>query len=222
MNRLFNIDNPVMQFLSKMFDLIVLNLIFILSCIPIITIGASISALYYVCLKMLRGEDPYIWQNFWKSFRQNFKQSTVVWLLFLAAVAILGMDFYIINSQDTTIFAIIRVALWIVCGILACIFIYVFPIISHFVCTTKQAIKNAVLMTVGHLPYSILLFLLHGIIIFLCLYSVNTFALVIMLSGVCGFSVIAFTACIIFDRIFKKYEPETPPAPENPDGFMIE
>lgn len=69
MNRLFNIDNPVMQFLSKMFDLIVLNLIFILSCIPIITIGASISALYYVCLKMLRGEDPYIWQNFWKSFR---------------------------------------------------------------------------------------------------------------------------------------------------------
>ena len=48
MNRLFNIDNPVMQFLSKMFDLIVLNLIFILSCIPIITIGASISALYYV------------------------------------------------------------------------------------------------------------------------------------------------------------------------------
>lgn len=93
MNRLFNIDNPVMQFLSKMFDLIVLNLIFILSCIPIITIGASISALYYVCLKMLRGEDPYIWQNFWKSFRQNFKQSTVVWLLFLAAVVILGMDF---------------------------------------------------------------------------------------------------------------------------------
>ena len=60
MNRLFNIDNPVMQFLSKMFDLVVLNLIFILSCIPIITIGASISALYYVCLKMLRGEDPYI------------------------------------------------------------------------------------------------------------------------------------------------------------------
>ena len=154
MNRLFNIDNPVMQFLSKMFDLIVLNLIFILSCIPIITIGASISALYYVCLKMLRGEDPYIWQNFWKSFRQNFKQSTVVWLLFLAAVVILGMDFYIINSQDTTIFAIIRVALWIVCGILACIFIYVFPIISHFVCTTKQAIKNAVLMTVGHFPAS--------------------------------------------------------------------
>ena len=99
MNRLFNIDNPVMQFLSKMFDLVVLNLIFILSCIPVITIGASISALYYVCLKMLRGEDPYIWQNYWKAFRQNFKQSTIVWLLFLAAVVILGMDFYIINSH---------------------------------------------------------------------------------------------------------------------------
>ncbi|MDY5846470.1 MAG: YesL family protein [Bariatricus sp.] len=214
MNRLFNIDNPVMQFLSKMFDLVVLNLIFILSCIPFVTIGASISALYYVCLKMLRGEDPYIWKNFWKAFRQNFKQSTIIWLLFLVSVTILGMDFYIINSQDTVLFAVIRVALWILCILLACIFIYVFPIVSHFVCSTKQAIKNAMLMTVGHLPYSILLLLLHGVIAYLCICSTRTFAMVIVLSGICGFSVIAFTACIIFDRIFKKYEPETEPQPE--------
>ena len=68
MNRLFNIDNPIMQFISKIFDLVLLNLLFILFSIPVITAGASLSALYYVSLKILRGEDPYIWQNFFQSF----------------------------------------------------------------------------------------------------------------------------------------------------------
>ena len=117
MNRLFNPDNPVMQFISKIFDLVILNLIFIFSCVPIITVGASISALTYVNLKMVRNEDPYIWQNFWKSFRQNFKQSTLVWLLTLLVCTFLGMDFYIINSQDTVLFAVIRVFLWIICPV---------------------------------------------------------------------------------------------------------
>ena len=80
MSRFFNPDNPVMEFIAKIFDLVILNLIFIFSCVPIITIGASTSALSYVTLKMVRGEDPYIWRNFWKSFRQNFKQGTLVFL----------------------------------------------------------------------------------------------------------------------------------------------
>lgn len=208
MNRLFSLDNPVMQFISKIFDLVVLNLIFILSCVPIITIGASLSALNYVSLKMVRNEDPYIWQNFWKSFRQNFKQSTIVWLLTLAVCTFLGMDFYIINSQDTMLFAVVRVLLWIICLILLSMVLYVFPIISHFVCTTKQAIKNSVFMSLGHLPYTVILLLICGGILYLCCASVKSFAMVVVISGICGFSVLSFTACILFDRIFKKYEPE--------------
>ncbi len=78
---------------QKIFDLILLNLIFIFSCVPIITIGASTSALSYVTLKMVRGEDPYIWQNFWKSFRQNFKQGTLIWIFSILVFIFLGMDF---------------------------------------------------------------------------------------------------------------------------------
>lgn len=208
MGRLFNIDNPFMQFISKIFDLVILNLIYILSCIPVITIGASTSALYYVCLRMVRGDDPYIWQNFWKSFRQNFKQGTLLWLLCIFAFGFLGMDFYIINAKDTTLFAIIRVGLWIVCLMLACIFFYLFPVVSHFICTTKQALQNAAKMAFGHLPYTLLLLLLHGGILSLMSYTPKTLALVVVISGICGFSVLAFTCCILFDRIFKKYESE--------------
>ncbi len=209
MSRFFSPDNPVMEFIAKIFDLVVLNLIFIFSCVPIITIGASTSALSYVTLKMVRGEDPYIWRNFWKSFRQNFKQGTLVWILSILIFIFLGMDFYIINSQNTSLFAVVRILLWIVCAVALSVFLYVFPVISHFVCTTKQALKNALLMTFGHLPYTLVMLAIAGLILFLCSSSSKTFAMIVVLSGICGFSVISFIYSIMFDRIFQKYEPET-------------
>ena len=209
MSRFFNPDNPVMEFIAKIFDLVILNLIFIFSCVPIITIGASTSALSYVTLKMVRGEDPYIWRNFWKSFRQNFKQGTLVWIFSILIFIFLGMDFYIINSQNTSLFAVVRILLWIVCAVALSVFLYVFPVISHFVCTTKQALKNALLMTFGHLPYTLMMLVLAGLLLFLCSSSSKLFAMIVVLSGICGFSVVSFVYSIMFDRIFQKYESET-------------
>ena len=208
MSRFFTPDNPVMEFIAKIFDLVILNLIFIFSCVPIITIGASTSALSYVTLKMVRGEDPYIWRNFWKSFRQNFKQGTLVWIFSILIFIFLGMDFYIINSQNT-LFAVVRILLWIVCAVALSVFLYVFPVISHFVCTTKQALKNALLMTFGHLPYTLMMLALAGLLLFLCSSSSKLFAMIVVLSGICGFSVVSFVYSIMFDRIFQKYESET-------------
>ena len=209
MSRFFTSDNPVMEFIAKIFDLVILNLIFIFSCVPIITIGASTSALSYVTLKMVRGEDPYIWRNFWKSFRQNFKQGTLVWIFSILIFIFLGMDFYIINSQNTSLFAVVRILLWIVCAVALSVFLYVFPVISHFVCTTKQALKNALLMTFGHLPYTLMMLALAGLLLFLCSSSSKLFAMIVVLSGICGFSVVSFVYSIMFDRIFQKYESET-------------
>ena len=209
MSRFFNPDNPVMEFIAKIFDLVILNLIFIFSCVPIITIGASTSALSYVTLKMVRGEDPYIWRNFWKSFRQNFKQGTLVWIFSILIFIFLGMDFYIINSQNTSLFAVVRILLWIVCAVALSVFLYVFPVISHFVCTTKQALKHALLMTFGHLPYTLMMLALAGLLLFLCSSSSKLFAMIVVLSGICGFSVVSFVYSIMFDRIFQKYESET-------------
>ena len=209
MSRFFTPDNPVMEFIAKIFDLVILNLIFIFSCVPIITIGASTSALSYVTLKMVRGEDPYIWRNFWKSFRQNFKQGTLVWIFSILIFIFLGMDFYIINSQNTSLFAVVRILLWIVCAVALSVFLYVFPVISHFVCTTKQALKNALLMTFGHLPYTLMMLALAGLLLFLCSSSSKLVAMIVVISGICGFSVVSFVYSIMFDRIFQKYESET-------------
>lgn len=217
MNRLFNLDNPFMQFLFRVSDLIILNLIFMLSCIPIVTIGASISALHSVCLKIVRGQESYMWQGFWKAFRQNFKQGTVLWIISIVIFFVIHMDFTILNAGDHPLFGYVKVALGSVTAVLFSMFIYVFPIISHFKCTIRQAIKNSLFMTIGHLPFSILLVVMYGLIFFLATLNVKMLALVIAVATICGFSVVTLTACIIFDRIFKKYEPEQEPLPGYPE-----
>ena len=191
-----------MQFLNNMADLIILNIIFLISCIPLITIGASISALHYV------------WAGFLKGFTSSFKQGTIIWLAFAAIASFIGIDHRILNSESSALFSVMKVALGVVTALLSCIFIYIFPIISHFKCTTRQAVKNALFMTIGHLPYTILLAAMYSLIIFLCTLTEKLLAMILMISVICGFSVVAFTACIIFDRIFRKYEPEREAIPE--------
>lgn len=215
MNQFFNPDNIVMQFLKKMSDLVILNLLFLISCIPVITIGASLSAMYYVNLKIIRGEDPYIWRNYWKAFRENFKQSTVVWLVFLVIFIFLKLDFDIINAQESGWFPGLKNVLLVISAFLISVFIYVFPIISHFVCTTKQAVKNAALMSLGHLPFTLLLLILHIGVYFIAGMSVNALGMAITVGLICGFSTISLTACIFFNIIFKRYDPEPEPVPES-------
>nr|WP_317283406.1 DUF624 domain-containing protein [uncultured Sellimonas sp.] len=217
MRGLFNLDNPFLQFLSRVCDLIILNLLFILTCIPIITIGASLSALYTIALKMVRNEESYIAKGYFKAFASNFKQSTVLWLISIVLFLFFRYDYIIASSQNTGMFRIIQVMLLMVILVFAAAFLYVFPVASHFVCTLKQVIKNSFLMSIGHLPYTLILFAIYGLIWFVMTYSVKTLGLVIGISMICGFSVTAYVTCIIFSKIFKKYEPEKEPEPLYPE-----
>lgn len=99
MGKLFNIDSPVMRFLGKVADLMILNLVTLVCCIPIVTIGASLTAMHYVLLKMVRDRECYIVRSFFKSFKANFKQATVIWLIILLVLVIFAADLRIINAS---------------------------------------------------------------------------------------------------------------------------
>ena len=85
MGRFFNMDNKFFVFMGKIADLCMLNLLCIICCIPIVTAGASLTALYYVTMKMVRNEEAYIFRSFFRSFKQNFKQATVINIIMLAS-----------------------------------------------------------------------------------------------------------------------------------------
>ena len=95
---IFNMDGPVFRFLNKMADLCILNLIFLLCCLPIITIGASVTALYSVTLKMSRDQEGYIARSFFKAFKANFKQATSIWIPSLLLLFIMLADIRIDSS----------------------------------------------------------------------------------------------------------------------------
>ena len=93
MGRLFDMDNKFFRFMGRLADLCILNVLCILCCIPVVTAGASITAMFYVTMKMVRNEEAYIARSFFKSFKENFRQATVINIIMLVIAGVLYVDF---------------------------------------------------------------------------------------------------------------------------------
>ena len=115
----FNEDNFLHQFFLFLGKLIGLNLLWMISSIPIITIGASTTALYYCTLKLHKDKDISTWKSFWKSFRGNFLQSTILWVLLLAAALILWLERTAISTMPE---GIRQIFTYIITAVGICIF----------------------------------------------------------------------------------------------------
>ena len=135
------------SFLGKIADLIIINLLVLVCSIPIITIGASWTAMYYVTVKMVKNEESYVTRDFFKSFKQNFRQATVIWLINLIVLFVLGADALIIrNGLMKNLPQAFIVAMGIFAFFIVAIMVFVYPLLSHFDNTIRNTIKNAFLL----------------------------------------------------------------------------
>lgn len=202
--RLLNLDSPLMQALTKLADLFILNILFILCCIPVITIGASLSALYTVTLKAAKNEESYITSSFFRAFKENFRISTLSWLIVLVIGIVLLLDFRASGFLPASLSIFTRAAAISLCIVYILIVTYLFPYIARFENTLKNSFKNAFLLSVAHLPYTFLLVLI------LVLAVVFTLFVNFQISGflwfTIGFSGIAYLNSFIFRKIFAKFE----------------
>lgn len=205
MGKLFNIDSPLMAALSKAADLMLLNFIAFIACIPIITIGASLTALNYVLLKMVRKEDGYLFRSFFKSFKENFKQATICWLIVLIFICVFVYDLFIINNGGIKNADLFRIALLAV-GILAMMMIvYIFPLLARFENTVRGTLKNALFMSILSLPKTILMMAACALPVILFLVSINLLPIIFLF----GLSGPAYICAMLYSGTFKKFEPET-------------
>lgn len=197
-----NINSPLFEFLTTLADFILLNVLFIITCIPIITIGASLSALYCVTMQEARKEHGYIAKKYLKSFKQNFRQSTVIWcgISILGSIFLFNLIFwYNLKSIIGTIVLLIMIvgtALLLLC------FLYIYPLIARFQNSTKQTVINSVLIALQNPKFTVLLLLLHGLYVFLCIAIPWSSIFMILL----GFSFFAYCNSFLFIRAFKQYE----------------
>lgn len=207
MGNLFNLDSPVMRFLSRMADLIILNLMFLVCCIPIVTIGTSFTALYSVTLKMVKNEESYIFKGFIKAFKENFKQSTIMWLIMLAIGILLYVDFRAAAYLSKELEKIFRMILVMFTSFYTIILLYLFPYLARFENTIKNSFKNAFLISILNLPWTFIIVILSigsGFVTFL---TGKTIVYGILIWFLIGFSFIAYLNSMLFRKIFVKYEP---------------
>lgn len=202
MSDIFNYDNKLMQGLDKFFNVCYLSIVWLLACIPIITIGAANTALYYTANKVLKHNRGYVWKDFWGAFRANFKQSTIVWLVTLGLTLLMCFDTYVMWKFAAAGYGIGKIYIFftIVLAFVIMWAVYVFPYIGRFANTTKAIMKNALLLAFAHLPKTLLVFAMFvGCTVLLYLFGF----LIVLLPGL-----YMWIKSYIMEDIFRKYMSE--------------
>ena len=162
MNKWFRLDSPIMQGLSRLSDLVILSFVWFVCCMPIVTIGASNTAMYYVAMKIVRDEeDVKVIPTFFQGFKSNFKQATAMNLISLVLGAILAADACILffaQGSMATISCAIFFAMFIW---LLCIMFYAYPLQAQFYNTVKQTLINAAILSMRKFLSTIIIFIVN-------------------------------------------------------------
>lgn len=163
MSGFFNPDNAVMQFITKIAATVYLNILWLICCIPIFTVGASTTALFYVTLKMAKNEEGNITRAFFHSFKQNLKQGTKIWLILLGIGIVLGIDGYVFyHMRYENVLWTIGTAIFIVALVAYIIVLmYIFPLLARFDNTIKEMFKNSIMIGIRFLICTVLMALIY-------------------------------------------------------------
>lgn len=181
MKDLFSIDSPFFIMTDKLVRLLWLSILWALCSVPLITIGASTTALYSVTLKYVRDQEGYLTSSFIEAFRENFRQSTLMWGISLAVCIFLFADFTVYYRSGFE--SMISVLLFTVfMGVFVTFIftnIYIYPLLAYFENTLKHTLTNALVMAVCHLPSSI---------------AMLSFSFAVIMAGVLFFPPLLFVA----------------------------
>lgn len=202
MRKFFSDSNPVIRGLTKLADLMWLNALFIITSLPVFTIGAAAAALYYESMWVVQGEESYITRDFFKAFKNNFKQATAVWMVSAFLLTLFGYTFYVLGKSDLSYAHITMGILGIPMILISFMLLYVFPIMSKFENTLMNTVINALLISLAQFPKTILMLAFSAVPILLVLSSWNWFPLLIL--G--GFAIVAYVNGSFMNKIFEKIQ----------------
>lgn len=204
----FRGDSAYSQIMTKVFDVFWLSVISILCCIPVITIGASLSSLYYVMLKLVRDEETAVTRNYFKAFKQNFVQSLPVTLLLLVIIGILTADFHILGQNGSQNASIIYGCCVVILLAAAAVFSYVFPLMARYQNTLRKTFENAARLAASHLWQTVVMVVVNLFPLGWFLISAETFAAVFWIWVFIGMGIQAFVNSLIIRKIFDRLEAE--------------
>lgn len=222
--KVFNHENKFWRAMGKLADLVALNLLFLVCCLPVVTIGASASAFYSMLMKIAEETEPYILRGFFRAFKENFKKATIIWIIMFIIGAFLIFDIYLVTSAKDVFPTFFRYIIYAITFVYALMLSFVFALQAKFENTVGGTIKNSLLMGIGHfLPWGILIVIITYLPLLLFFIRLDFIFYTLPLLVLCGFGLIGYGNSKCFLKIFKRYMPEPEPEIESDpyEGFGI-
>lgn len=202
MSNFLNPENGFFSFMGKAFDMFVLNLLWLILCIPIVTIVPATTALYYAVVKVIRRERSYAVKEFFRSFKRNFRQGSIFSMIGVVAFLIMYIDFryawLLLQEQQSSgsmMLGIFLVIAFLICGI----FLYLCPILSRFDMPFGRLFKSSFFMSTKHMPTTVVLLVLCMAVLLGC-YIMPIGMFILPAAG-------TLVASFLIERVFKKYMP---------------
>lgn len=206
---IFHIDSPLNRFLSRVADLLILNLLGLVCSLPVITAGAAMAATHKVSFDILRQEESGILRTFFRAFRDNFRQATIGWLIYLVTLALLVLDLLLVLSNMSGMVALVLTILALcVIGLLLGSMCYFFPMLTRYQNTVPRQIYNSCLLVIGELPRTLGLLAVELSPLLLFLISPSLLSGTLLLWVLLGFSGIIMLQQWLLKSLFEKLEKE--------------
>lgn len=200
---LFRVDNPVIQLLGKLMQLVLLNLLMLLCSLPVVTIGAAITAGHYTALKIRRNEG-YVLQNFWNSFKENLLQATVLWIVILVNAGIAFGAYRVAGLVGGTVGSLIMVVIIAMFIVTLFCYMWLYPLLSKFRNTIWMTMKNAYILSFRYLFRTLYMVMVTLIpIILLEALTLNWYIALFLLFGL---SLPTYWSVLMYDKVFESIE----------------
>ncbi|MDR0958927.1 MAG: DUF624 domain-containing protein [Propionibacteriaceae bacterium] len=211
MNELFNANSPLMRLLTRVADVMLLNLIFIGTSLPVVTLGASLTALNDTAMKIVADDHPSPLEDYLASFKQNFRQGSVLGLIVLGLAAVVAAWFVVLANLEISamVLFILNAVLYFVTFRFVIAVFYIFPYQATFEDNLRTVLKNARLISLKHLFSSLVVLAVTALPVVITIFypKLVGYGLVWFLFG---FAAIACVNAVVFRQVFSRYIPSEP------------
>ena len=207
--KLFNPDSRIMIFLSRVADLVILNILWLVCCIPVVTIGASTTAMYHVIRHWQKDSVSSIMRDFFQSFKEDFKQATPVYLILLIpTVAVVMNAMLIFNPENSAAVPSYLLVIWFISAlILLFISSFVYPVMAFFADSIFKTLRNAMVLALANLPRTILISVLNLLPVILLFVNLSFFLQSSIFWLLIGGALVAYLNMSILKPVLKKLVP---------------
>lgn len=202
MRKIFGFSSKLMNIMNRAADLLLLNILFIVTSIPIITIGASVTALYSVMMKVCMDVEGYIIKDYFQTFKRQFMKASCLWGIFIGIAAVIGVDAYFYIFSARAVF-FMRYLFYILLICFVFILSYSFVVLEQMKCTVGNVLKNAIVLSIRFLPYTLAIVLCNLLSIIIIMVFPRMLPYVILTGLIIGFSGTAYINSHFFNKIFR-------------------